>query len=172
MYLHDVNLGPQPLVLKINTRNCYLCQKKSKALRMKWLWRFRNENQAYWKEVISAKYEGEDYWMTKTVTTPYGVSVWRSIRYLWHEFKKKYKDQSGKWERTNLWMDVWHEAGRLENLFPDTSTLVSHQHKSIAGHWSPQGWNFIFRGRLNDREIQIDADSYNTIGPLNRLEGG
>ena len=29
MYLHDVNLGPQPLVLKINTQNCYRCQKTS-----------------------------------------------------------------------------------------------------------------------------------------------
>ena len=34
---------------------------QSKAFRMKWLWRFCNENQAYLKELISAKYEGEDY---------------------------------------------------------------------------------------------------------------
>ena len=70
-------------------------------------------------------------------------------------------------ERTDLKMDVWHEAGRLENLFQDW-----HQHKSIVDHWSPQGWNFIFRRRLNDWEIQSVADFYNTIGPLNELEGG
>lgn len=30
-------------------------------------------------KVINAKYE-ENKWMTKEVTTPYGVSLWRSIR--------------------------------------------------------------------------------------------
>ncbi|WMV09517.1 hypothetical protein MTR67_002902 [Solanum verrucosum] len=68
-------------------------------------------------------------------------------------------------------MDVWHKAGRLENLFPDISTLVSHQHKSIGDHWSLQGWNFIFRKHLNDWEMQRVTDFYNTIGPLNGLEG-
>ena len=27
--LRDVNLGSQPIVLKISTQNCYLCQKKN-----------------------------------------------------------------------------------------------------------------------------------------------
>ncbi|WMV26358.1 hypothetical protein MTR67_019743 [Solanum verrucosum] len=48
---------------------------QSKALRMKWLWKFANENQMLWKRVINAKYEGEDMWMTKEVTTPDGVSL-------------------------------------------------------------------------------------------------
>ena len=52
---------------------------QSKALMMKWLWKFNNGEQAYWKEVIRAKYVEEDNWMTKEVTTAYGVSVWRSI---------------------------------------------------------------------------------------------
>ena len=39
---------------------------------MKWLWKFNNEEQSYWKEVIKAKYEEVDNWMSKEVTTPYG----------------------------------------------------------------------------------------------------
>lgn len=34
-------------------------------------------------EVIRAKYEMDDKWTTKIVTTPYGCSTWRSIRNLW-----------------------------------------------------------------------------------------
>ena len=60
---------------------------QSKALMMKWLWKFNNGEQAYWKEVIRAKYVEEDNWMTKEVTTAYGVSVWRSIGSLWSKFK-------------------------------------------------------------------------------------
>ena len=37
---------------------------QSKALMIKWLWKFNNEEQSYWKEVIKAKYEEEDNWMT------------------------------------------------------------------------------------------------------------
>ena len=48
---------------------------QSKALRMKWLWKFANENQMLWKRVISAEYEGEVMLMTKEVTTTYGLSL-------------------------------------------------------------------------------------------------
>jgi len=33
---------------------------QSKALKMKWLWKFNNEEQSYWKKVIKAKYTEED----------------------------------------------------------------------------------------------------------------
>lgn len=61
---------------------------QSKALRLKWLWRYSQEPQAYWRKVIKIKYGEEDRWMTKEVNTPYGVSVWRSIRVLWPFMKK------------------------------------------------------------------------------------
>lgn len=38
-------------------------------------------------KIIEAKYEEEDIWMTKEVTSPYGVNLWRSISVLWKEFK-------------------------------------------------------------------------------------
>ena len=46
-----------------------------------------NDNQMLWKRVISAKYEGEDMWMTKEVTIPYGVRLLRSIRDMSDEVK-------------------------------------------------------------------------------------
>ena len=46
-----------------------------------------NDNQMLWKRVISAKYEGQDIWMAKEVTTPYGVSLWRLIRDMDDEVK-------------------------------------------------------------------------------------
>ncbi|CAN4075679.1 unnamed protein product [Withania somnifera] len=61
-------------------------QNKSKALRMKWLWKYSNDDQNLWGTVIKAKYEKSDSWMTKEVTTLYGVSLWKSIRLLWNDF--------------------------------------------------------------------------------------
>lgn len=64
---------------------------QSKALRMKWLWKYSNDNQNMWGSVIKERYEESDNWMTKEVTTPYCVSLWKSIRELWNEFKQKTK---------------------------------------------------------------------------------
>ncbi|WMV34938.1 hypothetical protein MTR67_028323 [Solanum verrucosum] len=64
---------------------------QSKALQMKWLWKYANGNQLLWERVIEAKYIPEDKWMTKEVTTPYGVNLWRSIRNLWDEVKNNSK---------------------------------------------------------------------------------
>lgn len=60
---------------------------QSKSFRTKWLWKYFNENQNLWGTVIKAKYEEKDNWMTKEVTSPYGVSLWKSIRMLCNEFK-------------------------------------------------------------------------------------
>jgi len=92
---------------------------QSKALRMKWLWKFANENQMLRKRVISAKYEGEDMWMTKEVTTPYGVSLWRSIRDMWDDVKSNARIKVVDGSKTRFWKDEWHEKGNLEVLFPD-----------------------------------------------------
>ncbi|WMV25460.1 hypothetical protein MTR67_018845 [Solanum verrucosum] len=43
---------------------------QSKALRMKWLWKYSNDNQNVWGSVIKENYEESDSWMTKEVTTP------------------------------------------------------------------------------------------------------
>ncbi|KAG5587195.1 hypothetical protein H5410_047629 [Solanum commersonii] len=42
--------------------------------------------------------------------------------------------QKSKWgmeRKQNFWKDVWHETGRLEVLYPDTYSLVSHQQETI-----------------------------------------
>ncbi|XP_049372997.1 uncharacterized protein LOC125837971 [Solanum verrucosum] len=44
---------------------------QSEALRMKWLWRYLFEDQLMWKRVVGAKYEAEDSWMTKDVSSLY-----------------------------------------------------------------------------------------------------
>ena len=48
------------------------------------------------------------------MTTVYGVSVWRSIRSLWSEFKANTQIKVRNGEKTEFWKDAWNEAGRLE----------------------------------------------------------
>lgn len=135
----------------------------SKALRMKWLWKYANGNQTLWTKVIGTKHEEEDCWMTKAVTTPYGTSLWRWIRTLWEEVKLKTIRKVGNGVKIKFWKDEWHEKGNLEILFPDAYNLAQFQQKTIAKLWTSQGWNFYFRRQLNDWEIRRVADFLNTV---------
>ncbi|KAG5620221.1 hypothetical protein H5410_005439 [Solanum commersonii] len=105
-------------------------------------------------------------------TSYLGMPLGAKSQSLWSEFKANTKIKVRNGEKTEFWKDVWHEAGRLEVLYPDIYSLVSHQQKTIVDHLTPQGWNFIFRKQLNDWEIQRVADFFNTIGQFNGLEGG
>ncbi|WMV42827.1 hypothetical protein MTR67_036212 [Solanum verrucosum] len=115
---------------------------------MKWLCKYSNENQTLWRRVIGAKYENEDSWMTKIVTTPYGISLWRSIRALWEEVKPKFKMKVGNGNKIKFWKDEWHE-------------------KEL---WTPQGWNFIFRREPNDWEVMRLAEFLNLVGNFTGLQ--
>lgn len=43
-------------------------------MKMKWLWKYSRDQNQLWGRVIKSKYEQKDNWMTKKVTTPYGVT--------------------------------------------------------------------------------------------------
>ena len=55
------------------------------ALLGKWLWRFRQERDALWRQVIEVRY-GCDWggWCSSSFSGPYGVSLWKNIRRGWH----------------------------------------------------------------------------------------
>ena len=75
--------------------------------------------------------------MTKEVTTPYGVSLWKSIRISWNEFKVNTIVKVADGAKIVFWKDDWHEAGNMETLFLHIYNLVLHQHSTIAELWTP-----------------------------------
>lgn len=117
--------------------------------------------------MIGAKYEVKDNWMTKEVTTPYDVSLWKSIRTLWEEVKLNFKVKVGNGNKTKFWKEEWHEKGNLEILFPDIYNLVLSQQRTITELWTTQGWNFNFKRQLNDWEVVRVAEFLNTVGNFN-----
>ncbi|KAG5615290.1 hypothetical protein H5410_015114 [Solanum commersonii] len=88
-------------------------------IRRDFLWK---EPQAYWCKVIEINY-GEKYrwmtWMTKEVNTPYGVSVWRSIRVHCPFMKNHTTVKVGNGHKTSFWKDNWLRLDSLKGLFPD-----------------------------------------------------
>ncbi|WMV42191.1 hypothetical protein MTR67_035576 [Solanum verrucosum] len=124
-----------------------------KALKVKWLWRYHQKDQALWYRVIKSKYEQLNTWVTKEVNIPYGISLWKSIRIFWQFLSNQLTVKVRNGRKTSFWIDKWMGTVSLKDLFPDIFVLAQYQEKTVAEMWSPQGWNMIFRRNLNDWEI-------------------
>ncbi|WMV19976.1 hypothetical protein MTR67_013361 [Solanum verrucosum] len=119
----------------------------SKALKVKWLWRYHREDQALWYRVINKKYEELNKWVTKEVNTPYGISLWKSTRIFWpflsnqsivkghnkgsYKVKEGYKQislggiQGFKWPWKQIWrIKVPHKVACFTWLLANEAVLT------------------------------------------------
>jgi hypothetical protein len=56
----------------------------NKALLGKWLWKFRQEENSIWRQVIDMKYGIQRKgWCLEEERGPYGVSLWWNIKNGW-----------------------------------------------------------------------------------------
>ena len=73
------------------------------ALLSKWNWRFANEREAFWKQVISHMYgEEEGGWRSRTVSERYGVGLWKTIRKEWLFLNGRLAYQVGSGQRVRF----------------------------------------------------------------------
>ncbi|WMV24736.1 hypothetical protein MTR67_018121 [Solanum verrucosum] len=139
---------------------------------MKWLWRFPKEEQAIWVRVIQAKYEKIDHWKTKEVTSTYGISLWRSIRNLWHCFFQRTRFNVNNGRKILFWEDNWLGNGSLKQLFPDIYLLNQQHEVTVQEVWSIHGWNLTYRRRIQDWEVDRLAEFYGTLDHFGGLKEG
>lgn len=109
---------------------------QNRCLLSKWLWRFGKEGQALWKDVIVSKYGQTDSWTSNTVTSTYGVSVWRSIRNLWPKLARNICYKVGEGTRILFWKDKWIGQNSLMEDFADLYSFCDNPGASIAEMWS------------------------------------
>ncbi|KAG5621165.1 hypothetical protein H5410_006383 [Solanum commersonii] len=88
--------------------------------------------------------------MTKEVITPYGVTVWRSIRVLWPFMKNRTNIKVGNGYKTSFWKDKWLRSNSLKSLFPELAGMAVQQEVRLADIWTQQGWDIQFRRNFND----------------------
>ncbi|RVW69835.1 putative ribonuclease H protein [Vitis vinifera] len=130
----------------------------NKALLGKWLWRFANENESPWKQIISSKYDLQDGgWCSKGVRDRYGVGVWKAIRNGWESFRSHSRFIVGDDTRVKFWKDLWCENQSLEEAFPTLFNLSINKDRWVAEAWEEDGvggsWAPRFNRHLNDWEV-------------------
>ncbi|RVW28985.1 putative ribonuclease H protein [Vitis vinifera] len=133
----------------------------NKALLSKWNWRYANEREALWNQVIRGKY-GEDRggWRTREVREAHGVGLWKGIRMDWDLVGARISFSVGNGRRVSFWRDRWCGDAPLCDSFPSIYALSIEKEAWVADVWDPLvqggrgGWNPCFSRALNDWEVE------------------
>lgn len=87
--------------------------------------------------VIKSKYKELDTWVTKEANTPYGISLWKSIRIFWQFLSNQLTVKVRNGKKTSFWVDKWMSTMSLKDLFPDIFVLAQLQQGKLllkCGH--------------------------------------
>ncbi|RVW76644.1 putative ribonuclease H protein [Vitis vinifera] len=148
----------------------------NKALLRKWLWRFTNENEPLWKQIIFSKYNlQEGGWCSKGVRDCYGVGVWKAIRKGWEKFCSHSRFIIGDGTRVKFWKDLWCGNQSLEEAFPILFNLSVNKEGWVAEAWEEDegggNWGLRFNRHLNDWEVGEVESLLSTLHPLTIRRG-
>lgn len=132
------------------------------SLLKKWLWRYTEEGNALWKEVIEAKYGELSPWCAQNTGEPYGVGVWRTIRSMWPQMEANLFIKVGNGSKTRFWKDIWLEQSSLRDLFQ----ICENPDGNVSDCWTEQGCNLVFKRFLNDWEVERVAELLGKLGGM------
>ncbi|RVW16810.1 putative ribonuclease H protein [Vitis vinifera] len=148
----------------------------NKALLGKWLWRFANENELLWKQIILSKYDlQEGGWCSKNARNRYGVGVWKAIRKGWENFRSHSRFIIGDGTRVKFWKDLWCGNQSLEEAFPILFILSVNKEGWVAKAWEEDegggSWGLRFNRHLNDWEVGEVESLLSKLHPLTIRRG-
>ena len=138
------------------------------ALLGTWLWRFGQEMDALWRQVIKVKY-GFDWgdWCSSSFSGLYGVSLWKNIRRGWHSLSRFIMYEIGDGSKVQFWLDRWCGTSSLADLYPELFRICCSKDASAADlmrytnkvlHWEIQ-----FCREVHNRELEAFRSFIDTI---------
>ncbi|WMV34452.1 hypothetical protein MTR67_027837 [Solanum verrucosum] len=148
---------------------------QSEALRMKWLWRYLFEDQLMWKRVVGAKYEAEDSWMTKDVSSLYEGWNFKFRRHLndWEVMRvAKFLNIIGNFNGLQAEEDaLWWKGSIKDCPFGRILPVVEHYSTLAAGQGiSSLEWTATFRHDSEGTRYETDTDLVHGIDAVGWTE--
>ncbi|RVX20320.1 putative ribonuclease H protein [Vitis vinifera] len=125
----------------------------------KWVWRFANERNALWNQVIRGKYgEERGGWRSCEPREAYGLGLWKAISKMGHKVTPFVGFVVGDGEKVKFWKDKWCETIPLSEVFPSLFALASNKEAWVKEVWTAGGkggsWNPCFNRPFNDWEME------------------
>jgi hypothetical protein len=124
----------------------------NRALLGKWLWRYAQEREAWWRLVVEAKFGSvRGGWCSLTPTGPHGVGLWKNIRRGWSLFCNHVRFELGDGSRIRFWFDVW--CGDCRSKMPSRfySALLVRKMRLLQIIWTSLVAPFNGRSALSER---------------------
>ena len=130
----------------------------NKALLRKWAWRFGEEDNSAWKNVISLKYGTEEGgWFPRTPKGNAGVGLWKGINAEAAKLKQDLVFELGEGKRIGFWEDVWCGEVSLCASFLTLCNIARTKGAKVAKVWESSGedgaWNMRFSRAFNEWEL-------------------
>ena len=138
------------------------------ALLGKWLWRFGQERDALWQQVIEVKY-GCDWggWCSSSFSGPYAVSLWKNIRRGWPSLSRFFLYEIGDGSKVRFSLDRWCGTSPLANRYPELYRICQNKEASVADLMRyTKGvlhWEIHFCRGFHNRELEDFWSFINTI---------
>ncbi|OVA02993.1 Reverse transcriptase zinc-binding domain [Macleaya cordata] len=130
------------------------------ALMCKWLWRFSNEEGAYWRCKMAEKYK-VDYngWDSKIPYQPFGTGLWKGICTNMKAFKEGLTARIGNGRKVKFWSDQWLGENPLKESFKELYKVSRKQNALVADMMQTDGngrvlWDLDLPRRLSDQEAR------------------
>ena len=110
----------------------------NKAILCKSNWRFANEREALWNQVIRGKYgEERGGWCSREVREAHGVGLWKGLRMEWDFVGSRISFPIGNGRRVRFWRDRWCGDSPLCVSFPSLFALTDDKDSWVADIWDP-----------------------------------
>ena len=129
------------------------------ALLGKWLWRFGQESDALWHQVIEAKY-GCDWggWCFCPFSGPHGVSLWKNIRRGWPSLSRFFLYEIGDGSKVRFWLDRWCGSSPLADCYHDLYRICQNEESSVADLMRYSNgvlhWEMYFCRDVHNRKLE------------------
>ena len=137
------------------------------ALLGKWLWRFGQERDALWRQVIEVK-NGCDWggWCSSSSSGPYGVNLWKNIRREWHSLSRFILYEIGDESKVQFWLDSWCGSS-FADRYPELFRICRRKEASVADLMRYTNgflhWEIHFCRDVHNRELEAFRSFINTI---------
>ncbi|KAF8390326.1 hypothetical protein HHK36_024851 [Tetracentron sinense] len=130
----------------------------NKALLGKWVWRFGEERESLWNQVVVARHGLASRWISRAVRGSHGVGLWKGIMGVAESLDPFIRFQLGNGAAIQFWLDVWCGQSRLKDDFVSIFSLALNKGASVAEYAERLGSNSVWcprlRRALNEWEIE------------------
>ena len=129
------------------------------ALLGKWLWRFGQERDALWCQVIEVKYDCDwSGWCSSSSFAPHGVSFWKNIRRGWHSLSRFFLYEIGDGSKVQFWVDSWCGSSSLVDRYPGLFRFCRRKEASVTDLMRFTNgvvhWEIHFCRDVHNRELE------------------